>query len=698
MNRSAYVAAGILFLYGLLTLGYLVQNPLFEAPDENHHYYTALSIAVEGKLPIAADNLARQEAAQPPLYYLLLSLFIDESERPASLQINPYAQLGQTTGNPNLYVHEPGWQADETAVIRLRLFSVIFGGITLIAIYQAGRTLWPNQPASALLAMSLVAFLPQFNFLHASISNDTLIICLCSLAIWQVIRFWLSGVTNAHFLYLGLTLGLALLTKTAGLLLLLWVIGAFGWWLWRTGAHGRLPLIRNFILLTLLPALLLSGWLFWRNWTLYGDITAANKFIELAGGERPLTISELISQLGTVAQSAIARFGWMTVKPPSFIYWLWAGIIMMALLGILTAVRQYKNFRWDLILCMASWVILLTVGWLQFMLKTPADQGRLLFPALLPIALALAFGLTQFRFYWLAGVTALATACFTILVVLPSAYAPPPFLDAADIPASANMIGAQFSTLELVAVDHLPATAVAGEPIQFVLYWKKTDEISHPPTAVIKLFGHQLETVSSLHTYHGNGLFPANYWPTGKIIEDIVTLTPTSDANLPTEARLFASILDDDHNQEIGQLKIIPATWPAANNSELAQIGEGISLTNARVITSANEIQVHLQWHIRQTPNQRVTTFVHLGDPAQSPIVQADGPPRGGFYPTSLWAAGEVFSDTYTIPLPADLDNGRYPLHIGLYDSETGTRLPLFINGQRQPNDAYWLGEFATTR
>ncbi|MEW5986455.1 MAG: hypothetical protein AB1791_07460, partial [Chloroflexota bacterium] len=61
-------------VYFVLAAAYGVINPLFEAPDEQHHYFTAESIALYRRLPVVeaeADPWLRQEAAQPPLYYLL---------------------------------------------------------------------------------------------------------------------------------------------------------------------------------------------------------------------------------------------------------------------------------------------------------------------------------------------------------------------------------------------------------------------------------------------------------------------------------------------------------------------------------------------------------------------------------------------------------------------------------------------------
>lgn len=699
IRRSGYVAAAILLLYGLLTLGYAVATPVFEAPDENHHFYTVQAIATTGELPIAGDNLARQEAAQPPLYYVLLALLLGRSGEAPVLQINPYAQLGQTTGNPNLYVHEGEGQAVwQTAVLRLRLLSIFLGGLTLLVIYQAGRLLWPSSPDRALLAMTLVAFLPQFNFLHAVISNDTLMILLSSLVIWQVLRLWLTGVTRRRLFVLGLLLGAAMLSKTAGLLLLMWVIGVAGWWGWRNGSpYGRWPAARDFILLTLLPAFLLAGWWFWRNWLLYNDITATNVFIELAGGERTLTARQLWREFVTVVQSAVAYFGWMTVQPPAFVYWLWGGIVLFGLVGIGTAVHRRHSIRWDLLVILAGWLLLLTVGWLQFMLRTPAEQGRLLFPALLPVALALAYGLSQFRYGWLAGFAAFITSCYALLVVIPAAYAPPPLMAAADLPPTAQVLQAPLGALELVGVEALPATAVPGEAIALTLYWRKNGAVTQPPTEVITILGHDLALVGSRHTYHGNGLFPATFWPDDKIIIDRVSVYLEPAMTVPAETRLFVSILDTSERVEIGRVKVIPAQWPPPDTPALAQFGEGIWLTNAQVLTTTEQIEVQLQWHITQSPGQEYTLFLHLGDPALPPVAQVDGPARNGYYPTRLWAAGEVFTDTMTLVLPGGLGHGRYPLHIGFYDPTTGSRLPLTINGQRQPHDAYRLDQLSTT-
>ena len=82
------------------------------------------------------------------------------------------------------------------------------------------------------------------------------------------------------------------------------------------------------------PALLLGGWLLWRNWTLYGDPTAANQFVALAGGYRPYSLQQVFLDMDRVWLSFFAIFGWMSVQPPAWVHVVWNGIVLAAMLGV----------------------------------------------------------------------------------------------------------------------------------------------------------------------------------------------------------------------------------------------------------------------------------------------------------------------------------------------------------------------------
>jgi hypothetical protein len=103
------------FLFTFLALLYSVTVPLFEGNDESWHYAYVRHIA-EGKglprqPPEQYPHLARQEASQPPLYYLLaaaLTRWVPQEDLPALYaRENPYPTVLPVAyrDNQNHYVH-----------------------------------------------------------------------------------------------------------------------------------------------------------------------------------------------------------------------------------------------------------------------------------------------------------------------------------------------------------------------------------------------------------------------------------------------------------------------------------------------------------------------------------------------------------------------------------------------------------------
>ena len=213
-NRSPRQLFAICLLYFVVTVAYGWLNPLFEAPDEHWHYFTAQYIADTGALPVVEteyDEWLSQEAAQPPLYYLLGALLIapiDTGGAREQVWPNPFAWPGDASRltNVNLFVHTDmeafPWRGYALAAHLLRLFSTLLGLGTLLLIYASGRLLWPHSHHIPLLATGLVAFLPQYNFLHAAISNDTLIIFLASATLFRLMS-WRTPTTLSRWSIMG---------------------------------------------------------------------------------------------------------------------------------------------------------------------------------------------------------------------------------------------------------------------------------------------------------------------------------------------------------------------------------------------------------------------------------------------------------------------------------------------------------------
>ncbi|WP_374687985.1 ArnT family glycosyltransferase [Promineifilum sp.] len=760
MTRRRLLLSLILIGYLVITLAYGAINPLFEAPDEHWHFFTAEAIARNGRLPVVEeppDEWLGQEAAQPPLYYLLgaaLIAPIDTEGARDAIWLNPYAWIGDASAlaNVNRIVHTPAeawpWQGYALAAHLLRVLSTLLGLGTLLAIYASGRRLWPASTTRPLLATALVAFLPQFNFVHASVSNDPLITFLCSLGLYQLIGLWREppGVLDkravGRLVLLGVTVGMAALSKNAGVLLLVYSLG----FLAVLALRERRPrLIWQAALAVGGPAVLIAGWLWARNQSLYGDWTATNRFIAIAGGDRGYTLWQVLGESHGLSLSLVAVFGWFNLRAPQWVYLSWLAIVVLALLGALSCflssrgesrgageqgsrgkehVGQSRHSpplpsspappRSDhlLALLLAGWVILVYAGLATFMMRTEAAQGRLLFPAILPAALGVAWGLAGWgdcmprglgainrRLSPLLALLALATTIYCLLFIIQPAYQPPGVVNA--LPDDVRRVLPELTDrgqgLTLLGARVETETARPGDVVWLTLYWRADDVVADAPEFIVELYGRDVERIANLHSYHGRGLYPATLWPQGAIIADRFAVRIEPEAEAPVLGRIFARVNGGAPGIEVATVKITPHTPPPAPDAWLAEIGDHIALV-ATNITPAEArpgqiVYVEARWYVpRGTPQRDYTTLIHLGQPDRPPLSTGDSPPLGGDYPTRAWSNGETIDDRYELVIPADLAAGRYPIWIGMYDPASGTRLPVTVEGELQPNGVYLAG------
>ncbi len=70
--------------------------------------------------------------------------------------------------------------------------------------------------------------------------------------------------------------------------------------------------------------------------------------------------------------------------------------------------------------------------------------------------------------------------------------------------------------------------------------------------------------------------------------------------------------------------------------------------------------------------------FLHLGHSESGAWHVTDQQPLGARLPTRLWYTGLDDSETWQLPLPADLSSGEYQVYSGLYRHSDGERLPAY--------------------
>ncbi len=122
---------------------------------------------------------------------------------------------------------------------------------------------------------------------------------------------------------------------------------------------------------------------------------------------------------------------------------------------------------------------------------------------------------------------------------------------------------------------------------------------------------------------------------------------------------------------------------------------EGVSVT-ALPKQAGDPFTFALHWQTGpQTPDFDYTLFAQLFDSAGNKVGQIDWQPRDaiGVRPMTTWLPGEALQDRQTLPLPATLAPGAYRVLLGIYNWQTGERLPVAGTGT-EAGDTIVIGTF----
>jgi hypothetical protein len=122
------------------------------------------------------------------------------------------------------------------------------------------------------------------------------------------------------------------------------------------------------------------------------------------------------------------------------------------------------------------------------------------------------------------------------------------------------------------------------------------------------------------------------------------------------------------------------------------RLGEHIYMKEVRLskteIEPGDTVTLALLWETAERIDQDYTVFVHLLSAEGELVAQQDNVPLFGIRPTYTWRVAEELEDPYHFQTGSDLEPGLYTLSVGMYDSDTFQRLPVYdSNGDRMPED-----------
>ncbi len=724
-HRALYA---LIAAFVLLVLLHGWATPLFEAPDEVWHYAYVRWLVETRELPPMDSDVsgAGQEVAQPPLYYgvaALLSAPFPDNDLESLFWHNPnfgYQAAGTVPDNKNFLIHTERerfpWRGAVLAVHVARLTSLLFGALTVVASWGVGYAVF-GTVRGALLTAALVAFQPQFVFISSVVSNDGAAAALSTTALWLTMHAIRRGVTARHALLTGAVVGLTTLTKTSALLLIPCIGGALLLTAWRERYTWQEILVQ-LGLYTMAVLALGSGW-YLRNYALYGDPLGIASHLNTPWGRPELVpLVQLLPEIPLLIRSFWGAYGWGHVFWPDAVYVL---LTLGALIfGARALLRRPRSDRVRAALMLATgWFALVFAALLRWMQQVEAPHGRLLFPAVGAWALLVAAGMPSRReARWLGRGFLLGMVVLTTLapgVRILATFAPPRLSAPEALIKRVEPVDLTYGgRARLLGVSVDPARLSPGERLHVEACWEAIQPMDEDYAVFVQVLGPETVQIASRRTYPGLGRFPTSRWPVGRAFCDTyrMEIAPWTEAPLryQIEIGLFEPEslerlpIADAQGREIevpSATSVIVEPPPDAQaepeQPALARLGAAIALREYEVSTrvqAGKTLTVTLGWEALAPIAEDLTVFVHLWTPGTpEPLAQSDAPPRGGWYPTSVWQEGERVPDVHTLDLPEDLAPGRYPLWVGMYRPADGARLPAFGPEGRYRHDLVPLGE-----
>lgn len=385
ISKTTQIAlAALLLIFGVLAGWYASVTPYrtqgivrgqtlpdIGAPDERQHANYIRDLRNERKFPVLdpkSPNLyERYQSHQPPLYYLLAAPF----------------------GDPT----QPGGE-------RLRWLNVLIGLAGVVGLFKLGQ--WATDREEVGLLAASFALMPGHLMLHGAITNDPLLMALCT---WTV-ALCVLALRVPMTLKLGATLGgfagLAMLTKSSGLalvpVLLITVV-----LLLRQKSEGdeearkadRRRLVQAISVAVLAWGVLALPWLA-RNASLYGDPLGLRVFQEAFTGSAQAKM--FIDELGAyaywtdwvlwwTARSWIGVFGYMMIFMPDRLYLALLALFFVISCGALIRARNGEKLAPGAGLLATAFFVVVVALFVQFNRTYFQGQARYLYPAVSSMAL-----------------------------------------------------------------------------------------------------------------------------------------------------------------------------------------------------------------------------------------------------------------------------------------------------------------------
>ena len=539
-KRKKYIAAlAIVLTCAVLGVAYSMVTPLWEAPDEVGHTAFILHLRETYALPVQRlGDLG--SAHHPPLYYLIAAIVsapADINDPTGAFRANPdFMWAGSGGSDVNAALHGSAetfpYRGQALLLHLARLASVLMGLITVVLVIAIGWHIFGEHPWIGLLAGALTAFMPQFLFVSGAINNDNLVTMAVTGVWWRTLRAMKAPRRWQNWTWTGIWLAVALLAKSsaavAGLVVgLTLVICALRERSFRVLVRGAVALA--------LPVLLLTGWWFVRNQTLYGDPLGWAMFqnvYRVVMRSVPLAWNDVRQFFNTQTDSFAGVFGWMNVRAIPDFYRVVRIFGLLGLVGLVPFFARYRKELWRhqlVSLAFLAFTIIIQEIYLLWAIQrfnASWYQGRYLFPVIGPIMVFLSLGIAGWlpRRRTALPVTVLILVLVGVAIYMPLRVIAPAYQTVTLANPSLWLVSdktdlAFGSAFKLRGYEIQPSKD--GSMLTLKLYWQAVGKPDFDYSAFIHLIDESGQIVAQKDHAPGESLgYPPTSWDSEDIVAD----------------------------------------------------------------------------------------------------------------------------------------------------------------------------------
>jgi hypothetical protein len=252
-------------------------------------------------------------------------------------------------------------------------------------------------------------------------------------------------------------------------------------------------------------------------------------------------------------------------------------------------------------------------------------------------------------------------------------------------------------------------SARAGGEVNVTLFW----QASRAPTRDYHLelsLGDKTGTMRlSDDLPLGRDTYPTSAWSEGEVVRSPHRLRIPAAADTGTHT-IEATVVDEQGDPIappfiVGEVVLDPTDRQMTVPAEMGYVvhinlgrrvtllGYDLPASDDRMhVARDTSLPVTLYWQAQDEMQVSYKVFVQLIG-LQGVVSQVDTAPVNWARPTTGWIMGEVVTDPYSLPIPADVPSGEYQLTAGMYDEGTLQRLAVLDDAGAVLGDHIILGE-----